>query len=137
MGRFGIGQAVPRTEDPRLLMGQGRYTDDVNVSGQAFGFVLRSHHANARIGRLDVGAARSAPGVLGVFTAADLDQAGIGTIPCQYPPSGSDAVLTPFSILVRDRARHAGDAVAFVVAESLAQARDAAELVAVDYEPLP
>ena len=138
--QFGIGQPVPRTEDPRLLTGRGRYTDDVSVPGQAFGFVLRSPHAHADLGAIDVSAALEAPGVIGVLTAADLAADGIGDLPVlslQKNRDGSALFTPPRPVLARGRVRHVGEPVAFVVAETLAQARDAAELIAVDYTPLP
>src|ERR671918_330188 len=112
MGQFGIGQAVTRFEDRRLLQGGGRYLDDVNLPGQAHAVIVRSLHAHARIVSLDTKAARGAPGVVAVFTGADV--AGLG----------------------KDRVRYVGDPVALVVAETRAQAEDAAELIAIDYEPL-
>ncbi|HKY95930.1 MAG TPA: xanthine dehydrogenase family protein molybdopterin-binding subunit, partial [Kiloniellales bacterium] len=138
MGQFGVGQAVRRVEDERLLTGQGQYGDDVNRPGQAYGYVLRSPLAHALITRLDVAAARQAPGVLAVLTAMDLDAAGIGSIPCVAPMkgrNGSPTIQPRYPILAGERCRHVGDAVAFVVADSLAAARDAAELIEVDYEP--
>jgi carbon-monoxide dehydrogenase large subunit len=140
MGQFGVGQAVRRVEDERLLTGQGQYGDDVNRPNQAYGYVLRSPFAHALIARLDVEAARQAPGVLAVLTAKDLDAAGIGGIPCVAAMKGRDgnpAVQPRFPILAGDRTRHVGNPVAFVVAESPAAARDAAELIAVDYDPQP
>ncbi len=140
MAKFGVGQAVERTEDARLLTGRGRYTDDINLEGQVYGVVLRSPHAHAEIRSIDTSAARSAPGVLAVYTAADIRAAGLGTIPCMYPieqKDGSPLVTPPHPILAEGRVRHVGDPVAFVVAESPAAARDAAELIEVDYAPLP
>jgi len=140
MGQFGVGQAVRRLEDDRLLTGQGRYTDDVNLESQVYGFVLRSPFAHAAVTRLDAAAARAAPGVLAVLTAAELAAAGIGTIPCLATMPGRNGSKTqtpPYPVLAGERVRHVGDPVAFVVAETLAQARDAAELLEVDYEALP
>jgi len=140
MGQFGVGQAVRRLEDERLLTGQGQYGDDVSRPGQAYGHVLRSPLAHARITRLDVAAARQAPGVLAVLTASDLDAAGIGSIPCvaAMKGRGGKATIQPrYPILAGELCRHVGQPVAFVVAESLAAARDAAELIEVDYDPLP
>src|SRR5271170_2223557 len=82
MGQFGMGQPVRRVEDQRFLTGTGRYTDDIALENQAYGVVLRSPHAHARISRLHVSAARKAPGVLGIYTAADLARAKIGSLPC-------------------------------------------------------
>ncbi len=137
MAKFGIGQPVRRVEDQRLVTGRGRYTDDVNLPGQAYGVVVRSPHAHARIRRIDTSKAAAAPGVLAVLTAADT---GDASIPCFVPITnrdGSRAPMPPHPILCRDKVRYVGDKVAFVVAETKAQARDAAELVEVDYELLP
>ncbi len=138
MGQFGIGQPVRRKEDDRFVTGRGRYTDDISLPGQAHMHVLRSPHAHARFKVTDTAAARAAPGVLGVYTAADLG--AIGGIPCKVPVKnrdGSMSVNPPYPILPADTVKHVGDAVAIVVAETAALARDAAELVAVDYTPLP
>jgi carbon-monoxide dehydrogenase large subunit len=140
MAQFGIGQPVRRVEDRRFITGHGRYVDDLARPHQIHAFLLRSPHAHARIRAIDTGAAAAAPGVLAVWTGADLAADGIGTIPCLSPlqnRDGSQAVMPPYPALVTDRARHVGDGVAMVVADSLAAARDAAERVAVDYEPLP
>ncbi|MGQ9371882.1 xanthine dehydrogenase family protein molybdopterin-binding subunit [Azospirillum sp. ST 5-10] len=140
MQKFGIGQAVPRTEDPRLLTGRGRYTDDVSLPGQTWAAFVRSPHADALVHGVDTAEAAAAPGVLGVFTIADLDADGIGAIPCQATVrnrDGSAMATPPRPVLARDRVRHVGEAVAMVVAESLDAARDAAELVMVDYEDRP
>jgi carbon-monoxide dehydrogenase large subunit len=139
MGEFGMGQSVRRVEDPRLLTGQGRYTDDIAAPGALQAYVLRSPHAHARILGLDAAVARAAPGVRGVFTAADLAAVGIRNIPPMSIMSrdGTPARMPPRTVLAEDRVRHVGDQVAFVVAETLAEARDAAELVEVEYEALP
>src|SRR5579875_2954504 len=140
MAQFGIGQPVRRVEDRRFLTGSGRYVDDLTWPHQAYAFMLRSPHAHARIRAIDTAAAAAAPGVLAVYTGADLARDGIGTIPCLSPlqnRDGSPAVMPPRPALVRERVRHVGDTVAMVVADTLAAARDAAELIAVDYEPLP
>ena len=137
MAKFGIGQGVPRWEDPRLLRGGGRYSDDVNLARQAHGVVLRSPHAHARIEGIDTEAAAGAPGVLAVYTHADV--ADLGGIPCVVPRNRADGtpMFTPPNLPLRkDRVRMVGDPVAFVVAETAAQARDAAELVVVDYVTL-
>jgi carbon-monoxide dehydrogenase large subunit len=138
MGQFGIGQAVTRFEDRRLLQGGGRYLDDVNLPGQAHAVLVRSLHAHARIRRIDTKAALEAPGVLAVFTGADV--AGLGTMQMTLKrkrPDGSPMFAPPHHGLTQDRVRYVGDPVALVVAETRAQAEDAAELVAIDYEPLP
>jgi carbon-monoxide dehydrogenase large subunit len=138
MGQFGIGQAVTRFEDRRLLQGGGRYLDDVRLPGEAHAVVVRSPHAHARIVGIDTSAAAKAPGVLAVFTGADV--AGLGTMQMTLKrkrPDGSPMFAPPHRGLARDRVRYVGDPVALVIAETRAQAEDAAELVAVDYDPLP
>ncbi|HZD26647.1 MAG TPA: xanthine dehydrogenase family protein molybdopterin-binding subunit, partial [Alphaproteobacteria bacterium] len=138
--KFGIGQPVTRLEDTRLLTGGGRYTDDLAVEGMAYGYVLRSPHAHADIRSVDAGAAAGMPGVLLVLTAAEAAADGIGDLPCLMPlknRDGSDRGETPRPLLARDRVRHVGEPVAFVVAETLAQARDAAEAIEVDYAERP
>ena len=140
MGEFALGQAVPRFEDPRLLRGGGRYVDDLVLPRMAFGVVLRSPHAHARIRRIDAAAAKEAPGVLAVLTGVDWQASGWGDLPVPVGPKrrdGSPLYRSPFPALVKDRVRWVGDYVAFVVAETRAQAQDAAELIEVDYEPLP
>jgi carbon-monoxide dehydrogenase large subunit len=138
MGQFGIGQAIKRFEDVRLVRGQGRFHDDVNLAGQAHAIVVRSIHAHARIRALDAAAALRSPGVLAVFTGADT--ADLGTMKMTLKrkrPDGSPMFAPPHHGLTRDRVRYVGDPVALVVAETLAQAEDAAERLAIDYEPLP
>jgi carbon-monoxide dehydrogenase large subunit len=138
--KFAIGQSVRRVEDPRLLRGFGRYSDDVSLAHQAYAVVVRSPHAHAAIRSVDTSAARQASGVLAVLTGADLAADGLGNLPTDKTRKrrdGSAAFATPRPALVRDRARHVGDPVALVVAATTEQAVDAAELVAVDYEPLP
>jgi carbon-monoxide dehydrogenase large subunit len=135
-----IGERVRREEDRRLLTGRGRYVDDVAVSGAARGYVVRSPHAHARIVALDAAAARAMPGVLAVLTGAELRQRGLGTLRPLIPrrkQNGGPAFVCPQPLLAQDRVRYVGDPVAFVVAESLNQAKDAAERIAVEYEPLP
>jgi len=138
--KFAVGQSVRRIEDPRLLQGFGRYSDDVSLPRQAYAVVVRSPHAHAAIRSIDASAARRAGGVLAVLTGADLAADGLGNLPTDRTRKrrdGSPAFATPRPALVRDRARHVGDPVALVVAETVEQAVDAAELVAVEYEPLP
>jgi carbon-monoxide dehydrogenase large subunit len=138
--KFAIGQSVHRLEDPRLIQGLGRYSDDVDLPRQAHAVVVRSPHGHARIRSIDTAAARRAPGVLTVLTGADLAADGLGPLPTdggRKRRDGSPAFPTPRPALARDRARHVGDPVALVVAETPQAAADAAELVAVDYEPLP
>ncbi|MCW2237234.1 carbon-monoxide dehydrogenase large subunit [Azospirillum canadense] len=140
MMKFGIGQPVPRTEDARLLTGGGRYTDDVSLPGQTFAAFVRSPYAHAAIRGIDSADAAGQPGVLGVFTGDDLEAEGIGPIPCNAAlkqRDGSDYVAPPRPALAKGRVRHVGDPVAVVVAETPEAARDAAELVMVDYDDLP
>jgi carbon-monoxide dehydrogenase large subunit len=140
MGPFGVGQALRRVEDVRLVRGQGRFHADVNLPGQAHAVVVRSVHAHARIRTVDVSAALRAPGVLGVFTGEDLARAGLGsmrTTLARTRPDGSPMFAPAHPVLVRDRARCVGDPVVFLVAETVAQAEDAAELVRIEYEALP
>src|SRR5215469_11932934 len=132
MTQFGIGQPVRRVEDRRFVTGRGRYLDDISRPHQAHAVFLRSPHAHAAI---RVGAARAQPGVVAVLTGADLAADGVGTIPCVSGVAG--AVLPPRPAMVADRVRHVGDTVAMVIAETVAAARDAADLIEVDYEPLP
>jgi aerobic carbon-monoxide dehydrogenase large subunit len=139
MGEFAIGQSVPRFEDPRLVKGGGRYVGDMVLPGMAFGYVLRSPHAHARIRSIDTTKAKAAPGVLAVLTGADWQASGWGDLPVPGGLTRRDGSVfkPPYPALVKDRVRWVGDYVAFVVAETLLQAMDAAELIAVDYEPLP
>ncbi len=140
MAKFGIGQAVKRTEDERLLTGHGRYTDDVALPNQAYAYVLRSPHAHAGVGAIDTAAARAVPGVLLVLTGADVRDDGLGPVPCMADlknRDGSPRANTDRHVLAIDRVRHVGDPVALIVAETLSQAQDAAELVEVEYEELP
>jgi carbon-monoxide dehydrogenase large subunit len=138
--KFAVGQSVRRLEDPRLVQGLGRYSDDVALSRQAHAVVLRSPHAHARVRGIDAVAALGAPGVLAVLTGADLAADGLGNLPSdgnRKRRDGSPAPTTARPALVRERARHVGDPVAVVIAETREQAVDAADLVRVDWEPLP
>jgi aerobic carbon-monoxide dehydrogenase large subunit len=139
MGEFAIGQSVSRFEDPRLLKGGGRYVGDMVLPGTVVGYVLRSPHAHARIRSIDTGKAKAAPGVLAVLTGADWQASGWGDLPVPDGLKRRDGSVfrPPYPALVLDRVRWVGDYVAFVVAETYVQALDAAELIAVDYEPLP
>src|SRR5665811_1864794 len=140
MGEFAIGQGVSRFEDPRLIQGGGRYTDDIKLPGLVHGVVLRSPHAHARIKSIDIGAAKAATGVLCVLTAADVKAAGYGDLPVPGGLKRRDGLpqyKPRYPILAEDRVRWLGDSVAFVVAETVAQAFDAAELIEVDFEALP
>ena len=138
--KFGIGQAVPRTEDPRLLRGEGRYADDLKLPGQAYGWVVRSRVAHGILRTVDTAAARAMPGVLAIYTGADMKAAGYSAFKCITPFPNRDG--TPMKkparlALAVDKVRWVGDPVAFVVAETVAQAKDAAEAVEVDIDPLP
>lgn len=140
MSKFGIGQPVRRVEDPRFLTGRGRYVDDISLPHMAYGAVLSSPHAHARIRGIDARAALAAPGVLAVLTGADARTDGLsGTGPAMMPEDmgGPKGYRTARPVLSADKARFVGDRVAFVIAESAEQAREAAELIEVDYEPLP
>jgi carbon-monoxide dehydrogenase large subunit len=138
--KFGIGQSVPRKEDPKLITGRGRYTDDVDLPGQAFAHPLRSHGAHGIVRHLDVSAALAAPGVLAVYTAADMAQAGYGQLRCKLPlknADGSDIFAPPRPLMAEDRVRYVGEILAVVVAEARHAAQEAAELIEVEIEPLP
>ena len=140
MTKFAVGQSVTRIEDAALLRGAGRYADDVEITGAAHACIVRSPHAHAKIMRVDSRAAARAPGVLAVLSGADVAADGLGDIPCLVPVTNLDGTArgdTPRPILALHRVRHVGDPVAVVIAETLAQARDAAELIDIDYEPLP
>ena len=143
-----IGQPLPRNEDARLLTGRGQFSDDFSFPGQAYAAMIRSPHAHARIVHIDGSNARKMPGVLGVFTGADCLADGLGAIQhdplpkTKYDmklqgPGGSAIFIGPHLLLPHDKARHVGEAIAMVVAESQAQAFDAAEGVTIDYEELP
>jgi carbon-monoxide dehydrogenase large subunit len=140
MTKFGIGQAVRRVEDQRFATGAGQYVGDISLPRQCYGVAVLSPHAHAVIKPVDVTAAKAAPGVVVVLTGADALTDKIGGIPPFFMPDswgGPKGYPTTRPVLLADRVRCVGDRVAFVVAETEAQARDAAELVAVDYEPLP
>ena len=138
--KFAVGQSVRRREDPRLIQGDGRYSDDVNLPRQAYAVIVRSPHAHALIRAIDGSAALKADGVLAVLTGNELAADGVGNLPTDTTRKrrdGSAAFATPRPALARGRARHVGDPVALVVADTAVQAADAAEQVIVDYEPLP
>jgi len=140
MGQFALGQPVPRTEDPRLLTGRGKYVDDITLPCECRAFVLRSPHAHARIVRVDTRAALAMPGVLAVLTGEDWAAEGFGHIAPNWPRKrrdGSPLFVQPRPALAHGRTVLVGDPVAFVVAETFAQAKDAAEQISVEYEPLP
>ncbi len=138
--KFGVGQPVLRKEDDTLVRGKGRYTDDVNLPGQVYGVVVRSTHAHGVIKKLDTSEAKKMPGVLGVWTGEDMIAAGYGNFVSRMPlksRDGSPLVQTNKPILAMGKVRFVGDPIAFVVAETVNQARDAAEAVAIDIDPLP
>jgi carbon-monoxide dehydrogenase large subunit len=138
--KYGVGQPVRRKEDDTLVRGKGRYTDDFNLPGQAYAWIVRSSHAHGVIRGIDTTVARAMPGVLGVFTGADLASANYAPFVCGLPlknRDGTPLLQTNRSALMSDKVRYVGDPVAFVVAETAAQARDAAEAVAIDIDPLP
>ena len=138
--KFGIGQPLRRYEDLRLLTGKGRYTDDIALPGVAFAAVLRSPVAHARLNRVDAAAARQLPGVLLVLTGAEVAAEKLGDVPCVHPLTSRDGKPrhdTPRPLLAIGKLRHVGQPVAFVVAETLNAARDAAEAIELDYEELP
>ena len=143
-----IGQPLRRKEDGRLLTGKGRFTDDFSLPGQVYAVMVRCPHPHARIRVIDAAAARALPGVLGVFTGQDCIADGLKPIPHEpvpktkydmklRPPSGMEGFLGPHMLLATDKARHVGEAVAMVVAETEEQALDAAEAVQIGYDELP
>ncbi|HEY0510987.1 MAG TPA: xanthine dehydrogenase family protein molybdopterin-binding subunit [Thermoanaerobaculia bacterium] len=136
----GMGASVLRKEDRRFLLGKGRYTDDYLLPGQTHAVFVRSPHAHAKIRSIDARQALAAPGVLAVLTGEDAVADDLGGIPCGWTitnKDGSKMVAPPHPAMVKGSARHTGDPVAMVIAETRAQARDAAQLVEVDYDPLP
>ena len=140
MAKYGIGQPVLRFEDARLLQGRGRYIHDVNLPGQAYAVFLRSPHAHAKIVSIDTAVAKEVPGVIAVYTGADYAADGLGAPKVSMPrkrPDGSPMFAPARPALCVDRVRYVGDPVAMVVAETLAQAMDAAERIAVAYDALP
>ena len=147
-GNSGIGQPVRRKEDLRLLTGQGCFSDDVNLPGQAYAVMVRSPHAHARIASIDVAPALAVPGVVAVLTGRDLVADGVKPIPHKqwsYHPAeiplqnkdGAPVFAAAHLPMPADKARFVGEAVAMVIADSVAAAKDGAERVAIDYQPLP
>src|SRR6201996_6820115 len=140
MQKYGVGQPVRRKEDDTLVRGKGKYPDDFSLPQQAYGWVVRSSHAHGILKGIDTSAARIMPGVLGVWTANDLAAANFNPFSCGLPlksRDGSALLQTNRMPLATDKVRYVGDAIAFVVAETLAQAKDAAEAVEMDIESLP
>ncbi len=138
--KFGLAQPVRRVEDPRLLRGGGRYTDDIVLPGMLHGIVLRSPHAAAKINAIDTKTAASLPGVKAIYTSADFAADNIGTLPCATPlenRDGTPQAMPPHPVLADGMVRHVGDPVAFVIADTAKAARDAAEQIIVDYDLLP
>ncbi|MBT5264752.1 MAG: xanthine dehydrogenase family protein molybdopterin-binding subunit [Rhodospirillaceae bacterium] len=135
-----IGKPLPRKEDPKLLRGGGRYTDDANAEGQAHGCVVRSVYAHGLIRDIGTAAALAAPGVIAVYTNVDLEAESYGTLKCAFNAEGRGGkplIKPPRHALAKGKVRHVGDPIAFVVAETREQAREGAELVEVDIDPLP
>lgn len=140
MQKFGVGQPVRRKEDDTLVRGKGKYTDDFNLPGQLHAWIVRSSHAHGIIRGIDTEAARAMPGVRGIWTGKDLEAANYGPFTCGLPlknRDGSPLLQTNRTALMTDKVRYVGDPVAFVVADTAAQARDAAEAVELDIEALP
>ena len=139
MVQFSTSQSVRRVEDSRFTTGKGTYTDDMNVEGQTYGYMLRSPVAHATIASIDCTKARSIDGIIGIVTAKDLEAEGVNSIPCLVPMEnrdGSQAPMPKRPVLCSDRVRHVGDNLAFIIAENLSVAKDAAELIEVNYDSL-
>ena len=137
MTKFGVAQSVRRVEDPRLLLGHGRYTDDIVPEGALHAILLRSPHAAATIGAINTVIALTLPGVHAIYTGEDLARDGIGSIPCAIPLKNSDGTKRadpPHPALAQGAVRHVGDPVALIIADTPQQARDAAEAIEIDYE---
>jgi aerobic carbon-monoxide dehydrogenase large subunit len=138
MAQDGIGASTKRREDYRFLKGIGKYTDDINHQGQTYCYFLRSPVAHAKLGKIDVSAAKDAPGVVAIFTATDLE--AVGGVPCgwQITGKGGQVMKEPkHPILAAGKARHVGDPVVAVIADSLTAAKNAADLISIDYQELP
>src|SRR6478609_7348825 len=134
-----IGESLRRKEDLRFITGQGQYTDDVFMERQSHAVFVRSPHAHAKVNSVDIAAARAMPGVIGIFSGADID-GKMGGLPCGWlinNPDGTPMKEPPHPILAIGKVRYVGDQVAMVVAGTLEQAKNAAEAVVVDYEVLP
>ncbi len=140
MGQQGIGASVRRTEDLRFLSGRGHYTDDINRPGQTYAYIRRSDRPHARLIRIDTSAAAKAPGVIAVFTGADMTADNVGGVPCGWQihnKDGSPMAEPMHPVLAVGKVRHVGDPIAVVIAETRQQAKDAAELLVIDLEDLP
>jgi carbon-monoxide dehydrogenase large subunit len=140
MGFEGIGASVRRKEDFRFLSGNGHYTDDINRPGQLYAYLKRSDRPHATLGGIDTAAAAKAPGVVAVFTGADMAADGVGGLPCGWQihnKDGSPMAEPPHPVMAVGKVRHVGDPVAVVIAKTKQAAKDAAELIAVDYQDLP
>jgi carbon-monoxide dehydrogenase large subunit len=138
--KFGIGQPVPRTEDPILVQGRGTYSDDINLDGQAYAAMVRSRHAHGVIRGIDTSAAQAMPGVIAIYTGKDLEEAGYGSLKCAVPLKNRDGTpmkKPPRPALATDKVRFVGDPVACVVAATAIEAKEAAEAVELDIELLP
>ena len=130
MSDQGIGASVRRKEDKRFLVGKGKYVDDIVLPDQLYAFIVRSPYAHAKVGKINTKAALDAPGVVAVFTGADVEADKLGGLPCGWAilnKDGSPAIEPPHPALVTDRVRHVGDPVAMIVAQTRAQAKEAAE----------
>src|SRR5918996_357060 len=132
-----FGTPLKRREDPRLITGQAKYTDDFTLPGMAHLAVVRSPYAHARITRVDTKRAASMPGVLAVFTGQQMKDAGFGSIPCAWVVPNANTKTPPYPPIAIDTVRYVGNAVAIVIADDRYRARDAADAVEVDYDPLP
>ncbi|MDH3236426.1 MAG: molybdopterin-dependent oxidoreductase, partial [Alphaproteobacteria bacterium] len=140
MTETGIGASVRRKEDYRFITGAGRYVDDINLRGQAYAAFVRSPHAHAEITSINTDKAKASDGVVAVFTQADLAAGGLGPQPCGWAVSsknGDPHKAPHFPLMAEGRVRYVGENVALVIADTLAQARNAAEAVEVGYKPLP
>jgi len=138
--KFAVGQPVPRIEDPKLIQGQGTYTDDVTLPGQVYAIMVRSRYAHGKIKKLDVSAARKMPGVLAVYTAEEINAGGYGPLKTVMPLKNRDGSMMKVPVrfaLASEKVRFVGDPIACVIAETINQGKDAAEAVELDVEPLP
>ncbi|MFL5520210.1 MAG: xanthine dehydrogenase family protein molybdopterin-binding subunit, partial [Gemmatimonadales bacterium] len=131
-----MGSGIRRREDPRLITGAATYTDDIKLPGLTYAAFLRSPYAHAKITKIDTSLAKAAPGVVAVYTGADVNPHVLPVL-CAWNPPNCDLKVPPHPVLAQDKVRYVGDAVAMVVAETRAQARDAIDLIDVDYDTLP